>query len=259
MLKFPSITHRYFSFLPFMVSGLLLSQTALAGERIEFEVAQSNVKETITVFLQGDQARIITSANAQQALLFDARAKQLKVLNHQQKIVTTLDQATLTQLASVAQSMGEIARTQGGVLGDLFKTFGLDNALGSTPDIEVKITPKSQTISGQACQMHKVYKEAVLVTELCVAETLNLEASEAKTMMALVSFAQLLAQKGQIILEQFDLPIPLLPAQNLTGLPIYVKSVKDETTAVLSGLKNLEIKAQQFSVPNGYTQSTFGL
>ncbi|MEE9447329.1 MAG: hypothetical protein V3V09_05170, partial [Arenicellales bacterium] len=130
MLKFPSITHRYFSFLPFIVSGLLLSQTALAGERIEFEVAQSNVKETITVFLQGDQARIITSANAQQALLFDARAKQLKVLNHQQKIVTTLDQATLTQLASVAQSMGEIARAQGGVLGDLFKTFGLDNALG---------------------------------------------------------------------------------------------------------------------------------
>ena len=155
--------------------------------------------------------------------------------------------------------MGEIARSQGGVLGDIFKTFGLDNEMGDGQQISVQTQAEKQSFSGQSCKMSYVYSKEQLSTKICLSQTLRLAAAEQQTLDALVDFAQLLLRQGQAILTQFSLPIPLLPEENLAGTPVYIDDIGSETTAVLAGFKRMDVMARQFTLPEGYSRTVLSL
>lgn len=233
-------------------------QMAQAGERLEMLLKQPNLEERITIFLQGEQAKIVSTGNANAVVLFNATSKQLRLLDHQQKSVTKVDQATIEQVASLAEGVGEIARSQGGVLGDLFKTFGLDNAMGEKAVIEHQAVPGEHQYSGVSCAMQQVSKDGQPVTQLCLTEALKLGPAEKNTLHTLLRFGQLLVQKGQLVLDQFNLSIPQLPTEAIKGVPIYVKNIPDGTVATLVGLKQIDIPAGQFAVPAGYSETVFG-
>lgn len=231
---------------------------ATAGERLQFDVVQPNVEEVISLYLQGPNARLVTSANPGGAVLFNSNSRQLHILDHPRKTVTVVDQSTMEQLASVAQGVGELARSQGGVLGDLFKTFGFDNAMGEKAAIEVKTVANQKQFSGQACQMQQVFKDGVMVTQLCLAKQLKMGAIERDTLKQLLNFAQLLAQKGQLIMQQFNVAVPILPTEMIDGVPVYIDSTESKITATLSGLNSADIPAAQFKVPSGYSETVLG-
>ena len=237
---------------------LTIGQQAHAGERIEMQVKQPNLEERITIYLQGEQARIVSTGNTNAAVLFNANSKQLRLIDHQQKTVTKVDQATIEQVASLAEGVGEIARSQGGVLGDLFKTFGLDNAMGEKSVIKHQAVAGEYQYSGVSCAMQQVSKDGQAVTNLCLTDALTLGSAEKNTLSTLISFGQLLVQKGQLVVEQFNLSIPQLPTEVIKGVPIYVKNIPNDTVATLIGLKQVDIPAGQFAVPAGYTETVFG-
>lgn len=236
---------------------IFIVSTVYAGERLEFDIVQTKTQERVNIYLQDKQARIVTSANPSSALIFNATHRQLHILNHTEKSVTTLDQASLEQLASVAQGLGEIAQSQGGVLGDLFKTFGLNNSLGNTAIIETKTISGQRQFSGKTCQMLQVFKDTQLATQLCFSTENIVQANEQATLNTLISFAQLLANKGQIVLEQFGLPVPVMPNHNLDGLPIYIENVADKTSATLAKVIKMDVQPKQFAIPAGYARRTF--
>lgn len=237
---------------------LTLGQFVQAGERLEMLVKQPNLEERITIYLQGEQAKIVSTGNTNAAVLFNAGSKQLRLINHQQKSVTKVDHATIEQFASLAEGVGEIARSQGGVLGDLLKTFGLDNAMGEKAVIEHQAMAGEHQYSGVNCAMQQVSKDGQPVTQLCLTEALNLGAAEKNTLHTLLRFGQLLVQKGQRVLEQFNISIPQLPTEAIKGVPIYVKNIQNDTVATLVGLKQIDIPAGQFVVPAGYRETVFG-
>jgi hypothetical protein len=245
-----------------MASSLLLTTLLpglIAGERLEYEVVQASSRERVTIYIQGTQARITSSANQSTAIIFDAKDSQVHILDHTNKSVTTIDQASLEQLAAIARGMGELANSQGGVLGDIFKTFGLDNQLGDTAQIEVKILNGERTYSGQACQMQQLIQNGNISTQLCLSGGLAMAPAERETLDSLIRFAQLLVQQGQMVLSQFNLPIPLLPDDPLTGTPVFIDDVSSNTTATLIGFKNLDVLASQFNLPPGYSRRALSL
>jgi len=240
-----------------LFTGLL--QTVSAGERMQYDVAQPDTQERVTLYLQGSQARISSSADQSTALIFNADQRKIHILDHGAKSITTVDQASLEQLASLAQGMGELAKSQGGVLGDIFKTFGLENNLGESADIEVKTLSGSKTYSGQSCQIQQIFNNGELRTQICLAGDLKLQAAEKETLDSLITFAQLILQQGQIILAQFSLPIPVLPAEALKGTPVYINDLTSKTTATLVDFKQMEVMARQFTLPEGYSRKVLSL
>ncbi len=238
---------------------LAVHSLSYAGERLVLQVNQPNIEEQITIFLQGEWARLVSTGNTNKAVLFNAATKQLRVIDHQSKTVTNIDQVTIEQLASVAEGVGDIARSQGSVLGDLFKTFGLDNAMGEKAVIEQQAVAGNYQYSGLSCQMWQVSKNGQTVTQYCITEKLGLAPTERQTLASLISFGQLLVNKGQVVLDTFNLSVPQLPNEAIKGVPIYIKHIPEHTVATLVGLKQLELSAGQFSVPAGYSESVFGL
>lgn len=232
---------------------------AQAGSRLEYAVAQPTSQERITVYIQGPQARIISSANNSSAVIFNAEARQIHLLDHANKEVTTIDQASLEQLAEVARNMGEVAQAQGGVLGDIFKTFGLENELGKQASIEVIKLDSPGEISGRSCQMYRVISDGDPATELCLSNQISLGAAEQVTLNNLIGFAQLLLREGQMVLKQFNLPIPLMPADPLAGMPVYIDDMASDTSARLVDLKQVEVAPQQFALPAGYSRRVLSL
>lgn len=252
------MTARFFSTL-FLLACLAFTQAGWAGQRLDFDVQQPDNAERITLFIQGDNARLSSSANQTSAVIFDSSSRQIHILDHGEKSVTTVDQASLEQLASIAAGMGEIARSQGGVLGDIFKTFGLDNEMGEGPQVSVQTQSEKQSFSGQSCKMSYVYSKDRLSTRICLSQTLRLAAAEQQTLDALVDFAQLLLRQGQAILTQFSLPIPLLPEEALVGTPVYIDDINSKTTAVLAGFRRMDVVAGQFDLPEGYSRRVLSL
>ncbi len=238
---------------------LACSQGGWAGQRLDFDVHQPNTAERITLYIQGTQARLSSTANQASAVIFDSVARQIHILDHGDRSVTTVDQASLEQLASIAAGMGEVARSQGGVLGDIFKTFGLDNEMGEGPQVSVQTLAEKQSFSGQSCQMSYVYNKEQLSTRICLSRTLKLAAAEQQTLDALVDFAQLLLRQGQVILTQFSLPIPLLPEESLSGTPVYIDDISSKTAASLAGFKRMDVLARQFALPEGYSRTVLSL
>jgi len=242
-----------------IITLMAISPLASAGERLTFNVDQAQNRERISVYIQGNQARISSSANTRSAVIFDASARQIHIVDHSDKTVTTLDQASIEQLASMANGVGTFARSQGGVLGDLFKTFGLDNELGDAAQIEVKNVKGKHKIAGFECSVQQVYKDGALDTQLCLSQQLALPGREQQTLDQLIEFAQLLIRQGQVVLQQFSLPIPMLPEQALDGVPVYMKNIPANTTATLLERKQMEIQAAQFSLPANYRKTVLSL
>ena len=248
---------RIFIFSATIFAGLL--QLASAGERLDFNVVQAQSKERVTIYLQDDSARISSSANQQSAVVFYATTRQIHIIDHSDKSVTTIDQDSMERLASMAKGVGEFAQSQGGVLGDLFKTFGLDNQMGEQVKLEVKTLSGNQTVAGLKCKVQQIYKDGVLDTQLCLSSEVGLAQNERDTLNRLIEFTQLLIREGRMVLEQFNLPIPMLPESALAGVPVYVKNVPGNTTATLAGKKSLTIQAAQFSLPAGYSKTVLSL
>ncbi len=239
------------------LSGFL--QSVSAGERLEYNVVQASTQERISIYIKGAQVRIVSSSDKSAAVIYNADQRQIHILNHSEKSITTLDQASLEQLASIAEGMGEIAQSQGGVLADIFKTFGLDSALGETAKIEIKTLSGEKNYAGQRCQVQQVYSDGLLSTQICLAKNLSMQPAEKKTLDSLISFAQILLRQGQMIMAQFNLPIPLLPDSSLAGTPVYIGDITSKTTATLVGFKQMDVSAEQFSLPEGYTRQTLSL
>ena len=240
-----------------VLSGFL--QGVSAGERLEYNVVQASAQERITIFIQGAQVRIVSSSDKSAAVIYHADQRQIHILDHREKSITTLDQASLEQLASIAEGMGGIAQSQGGVLGDIFKTFGLDNALGETAEIEITTLSGEKEFAGQRCQIQQVYSDGLLSTQICLAKHLSMQSAEKKTLDSLIIFAQLLLRQGQMIMTQFNLPIPLLPDDSLAGTPVYIDDIISKTTATLVGFKKMDVLAAQFALPEGYSIRTLSL
>ena len=234
-------------------------QSVSAGERLEYNVVQASTQERITIYIKGAQLRIVSSSDKTAAVIYNADQRQIHILNHSDKSITTLDQASLEQLASITESMGEIAQSQGSVLGDIFKTFGLDSALGDTAQIEIKTLSGEKAYAGQRCEVRQVYSDGLLSTQICLAKNLSMQPAEKKTLDSLISFTQLLLRQGQMIMTQFNLPIPLLPDTSLAGTPVYIDDVTSKTTATLVGFKQLDVLAAQFALPEGYSRRTLSL
>ncbi len=248
---------RVFIFSLFVFAAFI--EAVSAGERLEFNVVQAQAKERVTIYLQGSKARISSSANQQTAVIFDASRRQIHIIDHGDKSVTTLDQASMERLASMAKGVGEFAQSQGGVLGDLFKTFGLDNQLGEQVKLEVKTIAGDQKVAGLSCKVQQIYKDGKLDTQLCLSEEAGLASEERETLNRLIEFTQLLIREGRMVLEQFKLPIPMLPARALAGVPVYVKNIPSNTTATLAAKKSLTIQAAQFALPAGYSKTVLSL
>jgi len=236
-----------------------LLQSAFAGERLEYKVKQGSSQERITLYVQGPNIRILSSANKATAVLYNADKRQIHILNHSDKSITTLDQASLEQLASLARGMGEVANSQGSVLGDIFKTFGLENALGEAQKVDIKTLSGEKTYSGQRCQVQQVFSDGQLSTQICLAKSLRMQPAEKKTLDSLTQFAQLLLRQGQVIMAQFNLPIPLLPETALQGTPVFIDDVVSKTIATLVGFKQIDVMAAQFALPEGYSRTVLSL
>ena len=239
-------------------AGIL--QSVFAGERLEYNVVQVNAKEErVTIYVQGAQLRILNSANQAAAVIYDAEYQKIHIINHSDKSITTLDQSSLEQLASITQGMGQVAQSQGGVLGDIFKTLGLDSTLGETASIEVKTLSGENEYSGQSCQVQQVFRDGILSTQICLAKQLRMQAPEKKTLDSLIHFAQLMLRQGQMVIAQFDLPVPLLPDGALAGTPVYIDDLTSNTTATLIGFNQMDLLAAQFALPAGYSRRVLSL
>ena len=105
--------------------------------------------------------------------------------------------------------------------------------------------------------MVQVFKDTQLVTQLCFSSENIIQTQEQATLNKLIAFAQLLANKGQIILEQFGLPVPAMPNDNLVGLPVYIENVTNKTSATLAKVTKVDVQPQQFAIPAGYSRRTF--
>ncbi len=237
----------------------VLLQSASAGERLEYKVKQASSQERVTLYVQGPNVRILSSADKASAVLYNADKRQIHILNHSEQSITTLDQSSLERLASLAQGMGEIANSQGSVLGDILKTFGLESELGEGSKIDIKTLSGEKTYSGQRCEVQQVFSDGQLSTQICLAKSLRMQPAEKKTLDSLTQFAQLLLRQGQVIMTQFNLPIPLLPETALQGTPVYIDDVTSKTIATLVGFKRIDVLPAQFALPEGYSRTVLSL
>ncbi|MFT5260557.1 MAG: hypothetical protein ACI9J2_001380 [Saprospiraceae bacterium] len=248
---------------PKLISIVLFSAVALtsvvsfAASQLNFAVKQNDQLDTLSFYVRGHQVLIGRSAEGRNGVLFDANIKSLIILDHVKKTYSKLDHASLSEIAKMVESIGTIAKSQGGVLGDLFSSLGLDSELGESDDIVLIDKNEVITIAGIACQVKEVRKAEVLQTRLCVSDSLPLNEQEAKTLRELTQFAQSLTLQAGSLLERFGLAIPVFPQGSFESYIIGVDTFDEsKLKARLTEIKDTQLLDEDFTIPVGYLEKS---
>ena len=235
----------------------LANNANYASSQLNFSVKQNDQLDTLTFYVRDHQVLIGQADDGRNGVLFDARTKSLIILDHARKTFTKLDQASLSEMAKMVESVGVIAKSQGGVLGDLFESLGFENDLGESSDIVLKDKNETITIAGVACQVKEITAAEVLQTRLCLAEALPLSGQETDTLRELIQFGQSVSMQAGGLLKRFGVTIPVFPEESMEGYIIGVDTF-DETKlkARLSEIKEAQLVDEDFTIPTGYQEKS---
>ncbi len=246
---------RFYSILFAVV--ITLSAPAHAATELKFAVKQNQQLDELSFYVRDHQVLIGQAASARNGVLFNAKDHSLLILDHARKTFTRLDQASLSQMAQMVQSVGELAKVQGGILGDLFESLGLESDLGKKN--EIVYTDKNETIKigGLDCQVMEVSKDSVLQTRMCVTDTLPLSSLEADTLRSLIQFGQRVADQAGGLIQKFGVTIPTLPQESFENFIIGVDTFdENKINARLTEIKAAQLLDEDFSVPSDYQEKT---
>ncbi len=243
--------------LTFIAACLLsFSSAVFADAQLNFNVKQNDTPQEMSIYIKGGQALITQSGNSSSQVLFDASAQSFTLLEHGQKSYTVINQATINQMTQLVKSMGEIAKTQGGVLGDVLKSVGLDNGLGTTEAVTIASTGQQINIAGLSCNIHQVKKGETVQTKLCVRDSLPIGEQESATLKSLVAFGQSISTQAGSLIAQLGVVIPTLPKQDLGGFVIGADVTEPKTQARLASIEQTALAPDDFSVPADYTETS---
>lgn len=246
------------SFLPssLLALALLLNiSTSVAGARIDLSVEQAERSNDYAVFVDTHKIRVLDQTAKAVGLIFDSASGQMILLDHRRKTYLRLTQKRVNEISSVVESIGQIARQQGGVLGDLISTFGLDSALGEVDTIEVTHSGSSERIAGLTCKHLQVWRNKQAETQLCIAPKLSVNAVDTETLRSLLRFSQQLSNKAGHLLSALGLALPVLPAESFEGFPLSAIAEDGALNARVSKISNEAVDATLFVIPKGYVET----
>ncbi len=239
--------------------ALLLANNAMADARIDTDVVQNGIAMNYAMYVQADKVRIVDQRVGGDDILFDTAKSELLVINHADQSYMRIDQKRIGELVQLLESAAELARSQGGVLGDLMKTFGLDNELGKKEEVSYRHLGTIEQIAGTDCEVVHAYQNEEVQTELCIAKQLPISQQDAETLNGFMRFSHNLVSRAGSVISQLGLAIPTLPKSEIGGIPLDMKSLKDQTTARVSRISSGAVTPDLFKVPAGYQQTELPL
>lgn len=238
--------------------SVLFCTPVLSDQHLTINIETTESKEQVEIFLRGDKAKIISKADQQTELVYDNKASKLYIINHLRKTVITVDQTTLSQWSSLTEGIANIAREQGGILGDLLGTFGMQVPEKEQSTIKIVESQEQRRYADVNCKTLQIIKDKRLVTELCQAQNLGQTGAEHKTLLGLLSFGQVLLKNGKVLLQQFNMPLPVLPSQSIKGVPVFFADKPNQVSGQLVSVSQAQFPANHYEIPEDYTASLFG-
>ncbi len=228
---------------------------AVAGTRINLAVDQADRANDYAIFVENSKVRVLDQTAKAADLIYDAQSGQMTLLDHRRKSYMTLTQARIDEIASMVQTIGQIASQQGGVLGDLMSTFGVETELGSRDSIKLIPVQTKESIAGLQCNHVQVVRNDAPETVLCLTQSLPINAGDTQTLRGLLDFSQQLATKAGNVLTTLGMSVPLLPEAKLDGFPLGAESEQEALSAKVSTISTEEVDVSLFSVPKGYVKA----
>ena len=240
--------------------GLVFTVTVQAapGSRIGFTIDQSGSVVNQAALVQDGRVFIENSGGDPYTdLIYDARSRELFIVNHQTKSYYLINDSVIDKAASMIESLSEVAESQQGVLSDLLGTLGIS---GDEEAEKVRIV-KTETMlqaAGVNCRLIQQYRNDKLETEVCIAprDTLSALGADYATMESFYRFGDRLLSKANAILTNMGIVIPDLHAiEDEDGLPIMAYIWSSATRVLLQSIVDSTVPDDQFRLPQGYVQT----
>ncbi len=245
---------RAFAILFFLFVGLGSVQ---AATQLDFVVKQNTRAETLSMYVRDHQVLISAPNKAVNSVVFDANKQSIVILDHGRKTYSTLDQATLSQIVQLAESVSEVAKAQGGVLGDLFSSLGFDSALGKKSTVTLHDKQEKIKIAGLECAVKEVHEDEKLATRLCVRESLPITQLESQTLNKFIQFGQSVSNQAGSLLQNFGVTFPVLPSTQLKQFILGFDSFGDEPVkARLTSITPAKLLEEDFAIPADYQEKS---
>jgi hypothetical protein len=147
------------------------------------------------------------------------------------------------------------------MLGGKVSLDKLAEAAKPVPKSSVIKTGKIRKLADVACEQINVLQGKTKTAEFCLAEPANLKLSAADyfTLRTLISFAERIAKKTQLLAKQFGVEIPQFEIGDLAGFPIELRdfSGRDHSSLKLNRIDASSVSQDLMRIPEGYQSEPF--
>ncbi len=195
------------------------------------------------------------------AVLFDANAEELTMIDHEQRNYMVLDRATVGEAADklaaaraevqaqLEQQLASIPEEQRKLIIERQMPAWLNEP--TQPQVSIEDTGSTDTIAGFRCRMVRVLEDGVPAAEGCLAhpDEMGLAREDFDTVTALFDALREMASKlGP------GITIPNLHAEG--GMPILYRDLVDGNVSTFKDVSTDELDAALFVIPADYERQT---
>ena len=249
-----------------MVLPMLFSTAvSRAATLAEFKVTDTQSRTTQTAFISNGKVSVQNPNDLNGTeLLYNSRTNQVDVIQHSDRSYSTIDRATVDNLAGQAEGVRNVITEnttpdQQAQLAGMLESVGLSGLMKqpATNTTRYEKTTEQRNISGYRCHVVRLFRNDQLETVMCVAsrKTLRLPEADYNTLRSMLAFSSHLAGQASTLLGDIGATLPDLGSGNIEGLPIAVTDIDDGVTVVLLRLAQMPDKPASMIVPRGYSEA----
>lgn len=225
---------------------VLLAPPALADVTLAYEDGAG--EPAFTLLIKGSVVRMETSGSDNGAVLFDAAANEMTVLDEGRRQYMVLDQAAVAKI----QEQMKQALAMAEQYGMSPEAMGLDGMSGEKPtEIE---TGESKTVNGFDCGVYRYEVDGAPEAFACIAPADEVGLAEADWQTMRRMYAMMMELAADMVpsdMSTFDMAPP-------DGIAVEAHSADGGDRQVLASVDDAPIDEDQFEVPAGWKRMDMG-
>jgi hypothetical protein len=261
--------------------GLGLARAASADITLDYLVSDTGAKADKTqALIVKDGKALVKGVGGDGNLdfIYSASPEFVLIIDHGKRSVMALDEKQVDRLVKQSDTVqpliqgvaGQIAKLNpeqrakwGEMLGGKVSLDKLAVATKPVPKSAAVKTGKMRKVADVSCEQINILQGKTKTAEFCLAEPANLKLSAADyfTLRTLISFADRLAKKTQVLAYQFGVNIPQIEIGVLPGFPIELRDLSghDHNSLKLNRVDASSVSEDLMRIPEGYQTEPFKL
>ena len=234
--------------------AMLACSMTSAGTVMEYVTTNSG--RTHTVMKVSEGRVMVAEQGPTESMLYTEQGDRMFIINHRQRQYSMLDEETMKRLSgkvndAMSQLDEQLANMPPAQREQMKKMMGGMKDMGKKMmEPEITRTGRKGEYGGIACEFVTMRIPNVMNSELCVAETADLDIP-ADDMQTLESMNAHLQNISDIMSESLGMNIPF---NQVGGIPVFIRDDDTPSGRVLQVNPDASIPGSEMEIPDGYRE-----